>query len=92
MDNGVPMSQMYADEEDLVSSEESKGLKALMRAHATAGKRPRTFREPSPEEVEQDQPDLPAYFAQWEMPDKHIILMCRSYASYLAAKAHGERK
>jgi len=89
--DGVQMSQLECEEEEF-SSEEGKALKALMRSHATAGKRPRTYREPSPEEVSQDQPDLTAYFSQWEIPDKHIILMCRSYASYLSAKAHCEPK
>lgn len=32
------------------------------------------------------QPDLAAYFAQWDVPWKDIVLMCRAYASYLSAQ------
>lgn len=39
-----------------------------------------------------DQPDLKNYFDKWDMPEKHQIIMCRAYASYLSAKQHGEKK
>ncbi len=51
------------------------------------------------EELDQDerdaameQPDLHEYFSQWVIPDKQVILLCRSYASYLAAKGHARSK
>ncbi len=44
------------------------------------------------EEDTLEQPDLHEYFSQWEIPDKQVILLCRSYASYLAAKGHAKAK
>jgi len=39
-----------------------------------------------------DQPDLDEYFSNWNMGAKDIIIMCRSYASYLAAKNKSKTK
>ncbi len=39
-----------------------------------------------------EQPDLHVYFSQWEIPDKQVVLLCRSYASYLSAKGHAKAK
>lgn len=41
---------------------------------------------------EDDEPDLGAYFAQWHLSDKQIIICCRSYASYLSAKKDAKKK
>jgi len=94
----VPVTDLYCDED------EHHVVNMLMRSNATAGKRPRSFVPVSPpssssQDEEQamwaasmDQPDLHSYFDQWEMEDKHKILLCRSYASYLSAKGHSGRK
>lgn len=39
-----------------------------------------------------DQPDLHEYFSNWDISPKDIILMCRSYASYIAVQAKVQEK
>lgn len=86
----VPVTDLYCDED------EQHLVNMLCRSNATAGKRPRTFVPQTPPESDDeeilDQPDLASYFSQWEISDKHVILLCRSYASYLSAKGHSGRK
>lgn len=41
---------------------------------------------------ESEAPDLGEYFEQFDISDKDIILLCRGYASYLAARGKGQRK
>lgn len=43
-------------------------------------------------ETDLGQPDLIAYFAQWDIPWKDCVLMCRAYASYLTAAHRTEVK
>jgi len=33
-----------------------------------------------------DQPDLEEYFSNWDIPPKDVVLICRSYASYVASR------
>jgi len=33
-----------------------------------------------------DQPDLEEYFSNWDIPWKEVVLICRSYASYVASR------
>ncbi len=44
------------------------------------------------EEDSADQPDLHEYFGNWNMPAKDIILMCRSYASYVSQSSKSRTK
>lgn len=41
---------------------------------------------------DEDQPDLKEYFSQWDMKDRDIIIMCRSYASYLDRTSKANKK
>ncbi len=108
MDSFVGMSQrdLICDEE--MDDDEVDVVEPLSRSVAFSGKRPATWNNYAPqgsgnswdqEELEQDerdaameQPDLHEYFSQWVIPDKQVILLCRSYASYLAAKGHARVK
>jgi len=49
------------------------------------------LKRPAPR-YEAESPDLYSYFAQFDMDDKDIIVCCRGYASYLAARGKGQRK
>jgi len=42
--------------------------------------------------VADEQPDLEAYFSQWHIDPKEIVLICRSYASYVAASQKATKK
>lgn len=44
------------------------------------------------EEPDDDQPDLHEYFSNWDMAPKDIVLMCRSYASYVATQQKSLKK
>lgn len=41
---------------------------------------------------EDEQPDLHEYFSNWSMEPKDIVLMCRSYASYVATQQKSQKK
>jgi len=95
------MSQLFASQAEVdeldEELEEELGVRRLQRGLAVAGKRPRSYEPTTPPSVEEDEDaylscDLGHYFSQFDIPDKHVILMCRSYASYLSAKAHAEKK
>lgn len=63
--------------------------------HQTAVKRPQGFKRPYIEMVDSDdeeQPDLGVYFDKWNMSDRDIIVMCRSFASYLDRKGKAVKK
>lgn len=105
MDMPVHPTQLIAsDDEDLELEQDGSELEGLedeapraltrTRAFGGGGKRPRAPHVPYVPVFGDDleQPDLSVYFAQWEMEDKHVILLCRSYASYLAARAHSSRR
>jgi len=40
----------------------------------------------------EEQPDLEAYFSQWHIAPKEVVLICRSYASYVAAAQKSTKK
>jgi len=40
----------------------------------------------------EDQPDLEEYFSNWHISPKDVILICRSYASYVAASQKATKK
>jgi len=42
--------------------------------------------------VAEEQPDLEAYFSQWHIDPKEIVLICRSYASYVSASQKATKK
>ncbi len=74
---------------------------SLKRSHAFVGRKaPRSeWNQYAPQGIssEEDdevaeQPDLAEYFSQWKIPEKDIILMCRSYASYISHKAKAQQK
>ncbi len=89
-----------ASQRDLVCDEEMDDEpEFLTRSNAfVGGKRPvREWNQYAPQgsmsdEEVLEQPDLAEYFSQWVIPDKQVILLCRSYASYLAAKGHATSK
>nr|WAE42734.1 MAG: hypothetical protein [Cressdnaviricota sp.] len=69
----------------------------VARKRAYSDSQPKPWRgEEDPEEMEESdelgQPDLIAYFAQWDIPWKDAVLMCRAYASYLTAAHRTEVK
>ncbi len=101
MDSMLNMSQR-----DLVCDEEMDDdePEVLTRQDAfVGGKRPHLF-EPSQaawdgeedmvdgQDALLEQPDLAEYFSQWVIPEKHVVKLCRSYASYLDAKSHAMSK
>ncbi len=98
-------SQQVMSQRDLICDEELDDgeddvVEHLSRSMAFSGKRPYDWNQYSPqgqdleeeEAMALDAPDLHDYFSQWIIPDKQVILLCRSYASYLAAKGHAQTK
>lgn len=43
-------------------------------------------------DLEDEVPDLGAYFEEWDMPIKDQVIMCRAYASMLAASSKAQPK
>jgi len=81
-----PDMSLYCDEDDQYDDyyEESK---------AFAGKRPRYIDlVDAAEEEFPAYPDLHAYFSQFQIKPKDIVVMCRSYASYVASQNKSSRK
>jgi len=82
-----PDMSLYCDEDDQYDDyyEESKQF---------AGKRPRRFLDlvDQAEEELAAYPDLHAYFSQFDIKPKDVIIMCRSYASYVASQNKSTRK
>jgi len=42
--------------------------------------------------VPEEQPDLEAYFGQWHIAPREVVLICRSYASYVASAQKATKK
>jgi len=40
----------------------------------------------------EDQPDLEEYFGNWHINPKDVVVICRSYASYVANKSKATKK
>jgi len=80
-----PTMALYCDEDDQYEDyyEESK---------VPAGKRPRYIDLADDEAEIEAYPDLNAYFSQFKMRPKDIIVMCRSFASYVASQNKSSRK
>jgi len=66
--------------------------RTLKRSTASAGKRPLTNWGYTPGYDQDEAPDLGAYFDQWNLSEKKQILVCRGYASYLAAMQDAKKK
>jgi len=89
-DEQVPQHQPWSppgsDEE--VADEQPRTLK---RARPLGGKAPR-YSSYFGFDAEPETPDLGAYFEDWNLSERKQILMCRGYASYLAAKQDAKKK
>jgi len=86
--NAQPWSPPDSDEE--IADDTPRTLKRTKPSFG--GKRPLVNWGYSPG-YEQDQgPDLGDYFDQWDLSEKKQILICRGYASYLAAMQDAKKK
>lgn len=82
-----PWSPPDSDEEVMVDAP-----RALKRSKVSfGGKRPYAF-NPGGYSVDDETPDLGSYFEEWNLSERKQILMCRGYASYLAAKQDARKK
>lgn len=86
--NHQPWSPPDSDEE--IVDDEPRTLKRTRASFG--GKRPLINWGYQPGFGEDETPDLGAYFAEWNISEKKQILMCRGYASYLAAKQEYRKK
>jgi len=66
--------------------------RTIKRSRAFAGKRPLVNWGYTPQYDQDEGPDLGDYFDQWDLPEKKQILICRGYASYLAAMQDAKKK
>lgn len=101
---GFPPTQRLPSEDDDempedISSSPETGF--LVRANAgymgSGWKQPRQGKRPPPamscdSDSEESSPDLGIYFAKWNMEDRDIIVMCRSYASYIDRRTKATKK
>lgn len=95
--NNNNVLEMENDEDDALELARSQQMKDRTRPHQLNGqKRPAATRSAfiddeaaddmdveDEEAADMDQPDLPDYFSQWDIPVEDVISMCRSYANYL---------
>jgi len=82
-----PWSPPDSDEET-----PAEQLRTLKRSNAfVGGKRPLVNWGYTPDDAS-EAPDLGAYFDQWDLSEKKQILICRGYASYLAAMQDARKK
>jgi len=89
-DEQIPQHQPWSPpgSDDEIAEEQLRTLKR--ERPIWGGKRPMVFGGRYDEEIET--PDLGAYFEEWNLSEKKQILMCRGYASYLAAKQDARKK
>jgi len=89
-DEQQPQHQPWSplDSEEEIGDEVPRALKRSY-AFTPGGKRPMVW---SGYGEDPETPDLGAYFEEWNLSEKKQILMCRGYASYLAAKQDAKKK
>lgn len=80
------------NEDDLLEDEPPKKLVRTGCKAPRASWNPYQPHQDEYDDVVGEQPDLADYFQQWSIPEKDIILMCRSYASYLQHKSKASPK
>jgi len=71
------------------------GKKVYLEPHTPARKglkRPFPSRGYDDEIDEEDQPDLEEYFSNWHISPKDVVLICRSYASYVSSAQKATKK